>query len=426
MFTTKQKLIALSICHIFETSKPLGDSTTVAVLNDGAGISYGIPQATHKSGNLADVIERYIASADEVLYEPFLRKWLPTFRKFDKRTVDTTAKNQEVIRILREAGDEPAMRQAQFDNVNARMDKAIRACTGSRFVSTMALAVVYDSMNHGSWEKIRDEVSASDSDEHAWITDYVDHRDAWLRSIARLKPTSYRTSFFKKEIAGKNWDLKLPLIVHGFKLTENHITAAEHEMEVIKRLTGANSNDYQKTKENNDTADAEQSSSDSAKVSVTDGEDSNATANASVALDTGEKAKIEAVSGEKPVDIPATPPVRLWDKIVAGATAILTGSWIIPKFDLSDGQMDLVKLVFPYLMIGIFIAAPIWYGVKKFNNYKLTHLVATINTDTTTRQINLLTRPDTPLTWNSWARSNAMWLAVIVMMVVNVVVVVLK
>lgn len=238
MFTQKEKLIALSICHIFETSKPLGNSTTVAVLNDRAGISYGIPQATHKSGNLADVIKRYIAGTDESLYEPLFRKYLPEMLKKDQRTVDKLARNEELKRALGEAGKEPEMRKAQMDNVNERLNKAIQACQGSDFVEPLSLAVIYDSMNHGSWERIRDKINTNG--ERAWITAYVRARHAWLKSVTRLASTSYRTKFFLDQIATGNWDMNLPMTVHGYKLTNADITKAMQEMEVLASETGAN------------------------------------------------------------------------------------------------------------------------------------------------------------------------------------------
>ncbi len=89
MFTKRDKVIALSICHIFETSKPLGRADVVAILKDGAGISYGIPQGTHKSGNLADIIERYLSkrtvAGNKVLHSNALQKILPTLRNLTQR-----------------------------------------------------------------------------------------------------------------------------------------------------------------------------------------------------------------------------------------------------------------------------------------------------------------------------------------------------
>ncbi|MBC7901493.1 MAG: hypothetical protein H7070_15725, partial [Saprospiraceae bacterium] len=86
------------------------------------------------------------------------------------------------------------------------------------FTLPLSLAVIYDSINHGSWEKIRDRVPAKNS-EKAWITEYVRQRDAWLLSIPRLRSTRYRTRFFLDQIALGKWELDLPLNVHGIDIT---------------------------------------------------------------------------------------------------------------------------------------------------------------------------------------------------------------
>jgi hypothetical protein len=114
------------------------------------------------------------------------------------------------------------MQQAQREIAFEKYLKpALDACAGSGFVLPLSLAVIYDSMNHGSWAKIRDRVSASDKNERAWITEYVRDRDAWLESVPRLAPTDYRTDFFLAQIARGNWNMNLPLNVHGYQLTEN-------------------------------------------------------------------------------------------------------------------------------------------------------------------------------------------------------------
>ena len=53
---------AMAIVSIFETGKPRGNYAALAVLNDGAGISYGIKQFTHRSGSLLQVVEKYLAT----------------------------------------------------------------------------------------------------------------------------------------------------------------------------------------------------------------------------------------------------------------------------------------------------------------------------------------------------------------------------
>ena len=65
-FSEKDKLKALAIVHIFETSKAFGDYGACVVLNDGAGVSYGINQFTHRSGSLLEVITAYFRNGGTV------------------------------------------------------------------------------------------------------------------------------------------------------------------------------------------------------------------------------------------------------------------------------------------------------------------------------------------------------------------------
>ncbi len=88
------------------------------------------------------------------------------------------------------------------------------------FYEPLTLAVIYDSINHGSFEKIRDRVPNSGS-EKAWVSNYILVRDQWLRSTPRLRKTAYRTEFFAREIRRGNWQLELPLMVNGYRLTQN-------------------------------------------------------------------------------------------------------------------------------------------------------------------------------------------------------------
>ena len=60
-FTESEIAKAEAIVRIFETGRPLGDPAAVTVLNDGAGISYGVDQFTHRSGSLLQVAEAYLA-----------------------------------------------------------------------------------------------------------------------------------------------------------------------------------------------------------------------------------------------------------------------------------------------------------------------------------------------------------------------------
>jgi chitosanase len=231
-FNESDLLRVMAVVNIFETGRPFGRYSAVAVLNDGAGISYGVSQFTHRSGSLAAVVEEYLAGGGRAGSDVLLRA-LPTLRSNTRRAIRSAAADPVLKNALRIAAATPEMRAAQHRVAFERyLRPAIEACEGSGFVMPLSLAVVYDSMTHGSWEMIRDRVripaprSPSIGFEKAWITAYVKARHSWLRGIPRLRATSYRTGFFLAQIIAANWRLELPLSVHGFSLTQDHIRPA--------------------------------------------------------------------------------------------------------------------------------------------------------------------------------------------------------
>lgn len=234
-FTGSTIKTAAAIVRIFETGKALGDYSAVAVLNDGAGISYGISQFTHRSGSLLAVIRCYLGNGGVVGAEVFEQN-IRLLESDSRRAIGALAMNAQFKSALRAAGMTAEMRAAQDAIAFERyMLPAIRACEGSGFVLPLSLAVVYDSMTHGSYEKIRDRVRISPESgkphvfEKAWITEYVRKREAWLASIARLDKTRYRTQFFLQQIMIGRWELELPLPVRGVLLTNEllDISAAD-------------------------------------------------------------------------------------------------------------------------------------------------------------------------------------------------------
>ncbi len=239
-FSTSDKLKALAITNIFETSTAFGNFAAVAVNDDGAGISYGISQFTHASGSLAVVIEEYFARGGAVGREVIASR-IEFLKDRRAKAVERLASDNALKNALRAAGLTSEMRAAQI-SVAERLylAPAIAACAGSGFVEPLSLAVIYDSINHGSFEKIRDKISAA-LPERQWIAAYVRVRDEWLRSVPRLKKTAYRTAFFSGEIRRGNWRLDPPLNVNGFRLTE----------EILENLAAASGLDLSKNSSNN-------------------------------------------------------------------------------------------------------------------------------------------------------------------------------
>jgi hypothetical protein len=255
-FREIDKTKALAIVRIFETGKADGDYAAVAVLNDGAGVSYGINQFTHRSGALANVVEQYLENGGAVARDVLMRR-RPELSKPTLFSIESLANDWQFKKALKAAAITSEMKAAQIRVAEKLfLRPAIDECARLGFVTPLALAVVFDSVTHGSWEKIRDRVVAkpilpprryiTPAGELKWITEYVRRRDAWLSSIPRLAATRYRTRFFLNQIAISNWELKLPVRVHGVRLT-NEMIAANLAVEPTLQTSNDNSNDLPQT-----------------------------------------------------------------------------------------------------------------------------------------------------------------------------------
>ncbi len=224
-FTENDKLKALAIVRVFETSRPFDDYAACVVLDDGAGISYGICQFTHRSGSLAEVVDRYIANGGKV-GGAILAGCRSALLDTSAGSIERLAANAQVRNALRSAAATREMKSAQEAVAFERyLAPAIALCGKCGFSRPLSLAVVYDSIVHGSFYRVARGVAADRSDEQAWITAYVRRRDAWLASYPRLTATRYRTRFFLNQIAISNWELRLPINVHGVRLTSELFTS---------------------------------------------------------------------------------------------------------------------------------------------------------------------------------------------------------
>jgi hypothetical protein len=235
-FSIEERLKAMAIVSVFETGSAFGDFSAVAILNDGAGISYGFSQFTHRSGALAEVLEKYLELGGEV-GRLRIEAGLPIAKDDSASGIRKLVSDRRFQSALRSAGKTNDMRQVQVQVAIARyLQPAIDECGRLGLNHPLSLAVVYDSLTHGSWERISKTVRVASIDamttsrgvtqtlETAWITEYVECRDRWLASIERLSVTRYRTRFFLNQIKAENWDLKLPINVRGVRITTDLIS----------------------------------------------------------------------------------------------------------------------------------------------------------------------------------------------------------
>ena len=105
-FTENDKLKALAIVHVFETSRPFGDYAACVVLNDGAGVSYGINQFTHRSGSLRAVVEKYLRGGGQIGREVLVSA-IPALSRTSVGAIGKLANDSSFKKALRAAASTP-------------------------------------------------------------------------------------------------------------------------------------------------------------------------------------------------------------------------------------------------------------------------------------------------------------------------------
>jgi chitosanase len=218
-----QKQTIKAIVNVFETGKIKGDYGAVAVLpGDSGHLSYGRSQATLGGGSLFSVLEDYCGRAG-AQFADGLKAYLPRVQGKDF-TLDHDAGFRG---LLKQAGGDPVMQAAQdnfFDR--AYFLPACQSAEAMGIVSALGVAVAYDGCIQGGWARLKSQLPAvaEAGGERNWIARYVALRRAWLVSRgAPLAATAYRMDAFAGLIALGNYDLALPVAVHGTTITADNL-----------------------------------------------------------------------------------------------------------------------------------------------------------------------------------------------------------
>ncbi len=245
--TGLQKRTAQAIVNIFETGRALGDYGQVTLMAGDTGqLTYGRSQTTLASGNLSLLIKDYCA-APGAAQAAALSPYLPALAAKD------AALNQDMAfrALLHTAGADPVMRNCQdafFDR--AYWSPAVTSAQSLSLDLGLSVAVVYDSVVHGSWRAMRDHTLAINpkpaADQKAWVVAYVATRRDWLATNSNplLRKCVYRMDSFDALIAQGAWELPLPLTVRGTVLTEGLLTgeaasSAQGDGRVLKLIQPA-------------------------------------------------------------------------------------------------------------------------------------------------------------------------------------------
>lgn len=244
MLTHLQRKTGQAIVNIFESGRPIGDYSAVAVVKgDEGGLSYGRAQAALMRGGLFILIQRYCQAAG-AQYADALSSYLASMRQRD-----ASLNGDDALKaLLRHAGSDPVMQKAQDDFFDQRYwNPALVAATHMGARSALGVTITYDSFIHsgvGGWERLASETSdrfgASGSiGEEPWYGRYVELRRDWLAASksAPIRNSVYRMDAFIDLIRQDKWDLPLPLTVRGVIIDEGVLAGAAPAGRLL-RLTG--------------------------------------------------------------------------------------------------------------------------------------------------------------------------------------------
>jgi chitosanase len=220
-----QKSTASAIVNVFETGRVRGDYGAIAVLKGDSGhLSYGRSQAALGAGTLFDLLNLYCQQPGGQ-FTTEVKAMLPRVQQKDVSLDQDTA----VHDVLKRAGrQDPVMRFTQDQFFNSRF--LAPACSAAEaFGVTLALgqAVVYDSHIQGGWNRLKDRIGpVKQGDEKRWAADYLALRKSWLLSLDPPLPnTVYRVDAFETLIAKDQWELPLPITVHGVTITADALSS---------------------------------------------------------------------------------------------------------------------------------------------------------------------------------------------------------
>jgi chitosanase len=217
------------ILSVAETGKPEWDPGAVYIYSDDNRFSPPRRQVTvsigfTESGNLRKMLESYASKGGEKS-DKFIN-YLPNMGRKDKSTL---AGDRDFIGLLKEAGKDPKMREAQEESFDTLyLGPAFDWADKNGFEKPLSYLVIADSYLHSGsmlpflMNSFPDKKPVDGGDEQKWIKAYLDARRKWLANHSNkiLNGTVYRADSFLREIAKGDWDLDVSSVVmHGTEVT---------------------------------------------------------------------------------------------------------------------------------------------------------------------------------------------------------------
>jgi chitosanase len=213
------------VLSVAETDREQWDASSVFTYADDNRFSPPRKQVTlsigftEGGGNLLKVLQRYY-EIDGGLKDR-LRTYHPGMGRKD---LPSLANNNEFIKLLKLAGNDPKMRIAQNEMFEILyMAPAIEWATKYGFQLPLSFLVVADSFLHSGsmldflMNSFPDKKPSAGGDEKKWINAYLNARLQWLKQHSNkvLRTTIYRVECFIRAGKNDNWDLTKPVVMNG-------------------------------------------------------------------------------------------------------------------------------------------------------------------------------------------------------------------
>jgi hypothetical protein len=230
MLTTAQRDTIESVVSVFETGRLPGPDAyaTTALLADGAGISYGIHQATAASGSLVAVVRTYYGlggGLGDWTVDEALRGVLMSVGRSPELVPPRVL---ETMSRLREAGEDSRMVAAQNQVFEVQYwAPALRQCAELRLTLPLSALALYDLAIHSGLGRLAmlrrqfpEMPPSKGGAEQMWTSALVLARHRWLLGNARevVRRTAYRTQALRDLMAEDRWSLCPPLVVRGVRV----------------------------------------------------------------------------------------------------------------------------------------------------------------------------------------------------------------
>jgi len=229
MITAAQRATIDAVVSVLETGKLPSPAAygTVAILADGAGLSYGKHQAT-----AASTLPALLAEYDRRngLYAGRIRPYLPLLASTCSLTSESQASEavQILIAVLRAAGADPVMQQVQDDLFDREYwIPATTYASNIGLCTALSHLCVYDlAIQSGPTriDKLRPMFPAAPpsrgGDEAEWTRQLVRARREWLAGhpTEAVRRSVYRCDQLLGLITAGKWHLTRPFVVLGVRI----------------------------------------------------------------------------------------------------------------------------------------------------------------------------------------------------------------